>query len=142
MYVYVYNIFFLYANIINNIFIGNRHRNLVTYVEQGKSGMTKCLFFQLHTVTCIQQSRQRKPNVKTLGSPRSATRYPLSVELLRYCVLSVGTQIRALPCYHSEDMKILININHSPLRGSNPQPSRVQSHVCPTAPGRPQHNLI
>ena len=42
-------------------------------------------FFQHYAVSRKQQGRQRKPSIKTLGSP-------LSAEFWKYCVLSGGTQ--------------------------------------------------
>ena len=54
---------------------------------------------QLHTVFRTQQGRQEEPSVKTL-------RFPLSAEFWRHCVLSGGTQRRALPRHQSEEIKI------------------------------------
>ena len=50
---------------------------------------------QIHAVSRTQQRRQKEPSVKTLRSP-------LSVEFWRYCVLSSGTQRRALPRHQRE----------------------------------------
>ena len=54
---------------------------------------------QLHAVSRTQQSRQREPSVKTLRSP-------LSAEFWRHCVLTGGTQRRALSRHQSDEMKI------------------------------------
>ena len=54
---------------------------------------------QLHAVSRTQRGRQREPSAKTLRSP-------LSAKFWRHCVLSGGTQRRALPRYQSEEMKI------------------------------------
>ena len=50
---------------------------------------------------CIPRTagRQRGPSIKTLRSP-------LSGEYWKHCVLSGGTQRRALPRHQSEKMKI------------------------------------
>ena len=52
---------------------------------------------QLHAVSRTQQGRQREPSLKM--------RSPLSAEFWRHCVLSVGTQRRALPRHQSEEMQ-------------------------------------
>ena len=57
------------------------------------------IFFQLHAVSRTQQGRQREPSVKTLRSP-------LSAEFWRHCVLSGGTQGRALPRHQNENVNV------------------------------------
>ena len=42
------------------------------------------------------------PSVKTL-------RFPLSAEFSSHCVLNFGNPCHVLPCYQSEEMKILVN---------------------------------
>ena len=55
---------------------------------------------QFHAVSHKQQEgRQREPNVKTL-------RFSLSAKFWKHCVLSGGSQRRALPRHQSEEMKI------------------------------------
>ena len=72
----------------------------------------------------------REPSAKTFHSS-------FSVEFSKHCVLSGGTQRRALPAYQGKEIKILIdNYSFLPMRGSNLQPSRL--HACATAPQRPQ----
>ena len=53
---------------------------------------------QLHAVSRSRQGRQKEPSVKTL-------RFPISAEFWGYCVLSGGTQLRALPLHQSEENK-------------------------------------
>ena len=55
--------------------------------------------FQLYAVSRILQGTQMEPRVKTLRSP-------LSAEFWRHCVLSGGTERRALPRHQNEEMKI------------------------------------
>ena len=54
---------------------------------------------QVYAVFCTQQGKPREPSVKTLRSPPS-------IEFRRHCVLSGGTQRRALPRNQSEETKI------------------------------------
>ena len=56
---------------------------------------------QLHALSRTQRGRQRETSVKSLRSP-------LSAEFWRHCVLSGGTQSRALPRHHIEEMIIWI----------------------------------
>ena len=53
----------------------------------------------MHAVSRRQQGRQRESSFKTLRSP-------LTAEFWKHCVLSGGTQRRALPRHQSEEMKI------------------------------------
>ena len=62
-----------------------------------------------------------EPSVKTHRSP-------LSAEFWRHCVLSGGTQRRALPRHQSEEMKIKMQVNIlSPRVGIKPTNSRFYS---------------
>ena len=82
---------------------------------------------QLHAVSCTQQNRQKKPSVQTVRSS-------LSAEFRRHCVLSGGTQRRALPRHKSEEMKIYIYDNDFLEWGSNPQSIALKVTLCAPAP--------
>ena len=76
------------------------------------------LFYCAHNISCTQQDRQREPSVKTLRW---------------YCVLSGGSQRRALPLNQSKVVKIYILLNISlPRVGITPQPDAL-THLCPCA---------
>ena len=55
--------------------------------------------YQLHAISCTQQSKQRESRVKTLRSKVSAG-------FRKHCVLSGETQRRVLPRHRGEDMKL------------------------------------
>ena len=79
----------------------------------------------LCVVPRMQLSGQRDPSFKTL-------RFPLCAEFWRHCVLSGGTQRRALPRHRSKEMKIL---NISSSGNQTHELSRLQSdHRCAPVP--------
>ena len=73
----------------------------------------------LYAVSRTQQGRQTEASVKTLHSP-------LSDEIWRHCVFSVGTQRRVLPRHQSEEI--------SDESGSNPQLVDFAVTLCASAP--------
>ena len=72
--------------------------------------------------------RERKTSIKTFRSPF----------LSNFELMSSGS--RAMRYYHIGKIKIFKNNNPLSRVGSNPQPSRLQSHVCTVAPRRPYFN--
>ena len=59
----------------------------------------KIAFLYLHVVSRTYHGRQREPSLNAL-------RYPICALFMRHCILSGGTQRRALSYIHSEEMKI------------------------------------